>query len=204
MKRSTVAILGDFIGANVKVAKSCLNWEGAFFLTVGLFLLFQEYFLAVDISSIVSNHRFLALYAQFTSSLLVANRFFATPFLAFCFYAILAGTSRGLPRRLCDIMGIYYFLRMVTLLFGLNILIFDVSSSRFLLITQLLFFLPYSLLVWGWVYWRLDVFCLASGRSLFKLEHETETPRVIDYFVAAFSTAFSASISAIKGTSARS
>jgi hypothetical protein len=54
-------------------------------------------------------------------------------------------------RRIGDFLGSYYVLRMITLLFGLNILVFDVQSSRFLLITQLLFSLPYSLLIWGWV-----------------------------------------------------
>ena len=54
-------------------------------------------------------------------------------------------------RRIGDFLGSYYVLRMITLLFGLDILVFDVQSSRFLLITQLLFSLPYSLLIWGWV-----------------------------------------------------
>jgi len=204
MKRPISEVLEDRIGAKRKGAKPYLNWEGAYFLTLGLLLIFQEYFLAVDISSIASNHHVLGLYIHLTSSMLAANKILVAPFLGFCFYATLANTSSGPPRKLCDILGAYYFMRMTTLLVGLNILILDISSSRFLLITQLLFFLPYSLLVWAWVYWRLDAASIASGRPLFRLEHETETPRVIDYFVAAFSTAFSASISAIKGTSARS
>ena len=93
---------------------------------------------------------------------------------------------------------------MIVLLIGLNILIFDIDSSRFLLLTQLIFFLPYALLIWGWIYWRLDMIRLNGGNALFMVQHEIDSPRVIDYFVASFSTVFSASISAIKGTPARS
>ena len=100
-------------------------------------------------------------------------------------------------------MGVYYFLRMATLLIGLNILVFDVTSSRFLLITQLLFFLPYALLVWGWVYWRLDTSAGSKQRQFFRLDIEGENARPVDYLLASFSSVFSASISSIKGRSAR-
>jgi hypothetical protein len=204
MKRPISEVPEDRISAKRKGAKPYLNWEGIYFLTVALFLLFQEYFLAIDITGVASSLHVLYLYVHFTSFMLAANKVLAALFFCFYFYATFASTSTGPPRTLCDFLGAYYFLRMITLLAGLNILIFDVTSSRFLLITHLVFFLPYSLLVWAWVYWRLDAAYIPSGRPLFRLEHETENPRVVDYFVAAFSTAFSASISAIKGTSARS
>jgi|UniRef100_UPI0040477A63 hypothetical protein len=91
---------------------------------------------------------------------------------------------------------------MASLLIGWNLLIFDVTSSRFVLITQLLFFLPYSLLVWGWVYWRLDTDAGRGQQQLFRLDIEGEIPRPIDYLVASFSSVFSASIRGIKGRSA--
>ena len=64
--------------------------------------------------------------------------------------------------------------------------------------------MPYSLLVWGWVYWRLDAFAGASNRPLLRLDCQgVALPRPIDYFVASFSSVFSATINAIKGNSAR-
>ena len=203
MKRPIAEVLGDFFGIKGKVAKPLLNWEGIYFMAVGIFLLFQEYFLTVDISGVVSNYRFLDFYAHFTSSILVVNRFLAAPFLAFFVFATLRSTSSGLPRKVCDFLGVYYFLRMVTLLIGLNLLVFDVTSSRFLLITQLLFFLPYALLVWGWVYWRLDTSAGRKQRQLFRLDIEGENTRPVDYLLASFSSVFSAAISSIKGRSAR-
>jgi len=203
MKRPIAEVLGDFFGIKGKVAKPSLNWEGVYFIAVGTFLLFQEYFLTVDISGVVSNYYFLDLYTRFTSCVLAANRFLSVPLLAFFVFATLRDTSSGPPRRVCDFLGFYYFLRMVTLLIGLNLLVFDVTSSRFLLITQLLFFLPYALLVWGWVYWRLDTNAGRKQRQLFRLDIEGENARPVDYLLASFSSVFSASISSIKGRSAR-
>jgi len=203
MKRPIAEVLGDFFGLKGKVAKPSLNWEGVYFMAVGIFLLFQEFFLTADISGVVSNYRFLDLYAHFTSSILAANRYLSFPLLAFFVFATLRDTSSGLPRRVCDFLGVYYFLRMATLLIGLNILVFDVTSSRFLLITQLLFFLPYALLVWGWVYWRLDTSAGSKQRQFFRLDIEGENARPVDYLLASFSSVFSASISSIKGRSAR-
>ena len=94
-------------------------------------------------------------------------------------------------------------LRMVIQLIGLNILVFDFTTSCFLLITQLFFFLPYALLLWGWIYWRLDTDARLTNHALFRLECERQAPRPVEYFVASFSSVFSASINAIKGNSAR-
>jgi hypothetical protein len=88
-------------------------------------------------------------------------------------------------------------------LIGLNILAFDSVTPKFLLITQLLFFLPYSLSIWGWIYWRLDVIARSKSRLFYRLDCEGSQPRPIDYFVASFSSVFSATISGIKGNSAR-
>jgi len=86
MKRPIAEVLGDFFGIKGKVAKLSLNWEGVYFMAVGIFLLFQEFFLTADISGVVSNYHFLDLYAHFTSSILAANRYLSFPLLAFfCF-----------------------------------------------------------------------------------------------------------------------
>lgn len=203
MSKSTVAELGTLASVKRKGVVSSIHWEGLFFLVIALLLGFQERFLATDASVVSSNYHFLNLYFKFTSALLSSHKFLAIPFLVFFLYSTFRSTSSGLPRRICDFLGIYYFLRMTTLLIGLNLLIFDVTSSRFLLITQLLFFLPYCLLIWGWVYWRLDTSAGSTHRRLFRLDIEREDPRPIDYLISSFSSVFSASISGIKGRSAR-
>ncbi|MFM7455918.1 MAG: hypothetical protein ACKOCA_02540 [Vulcanococcus sp.] len=116
---------------------------------------------------------------------------------------VLSGRKPHWLRRYLDAVGIYVVVRMLIQLFGLNLLVFDSVTPRFTLITQLLFFLPYSLLVWGWVYWRLNAVAGVGKSQWFRLDCEHETPRPIDYILASFASVFSASISSIKGRSAR-
>jgi hypothetical protein len=63
--------------------------------------------------------------------------------------------------------------------------------------------LPYLLLVWGWIYWRLDGVGRAARRPLFRFDVEGEVPRPLDYFVASFSSVLSPTVFAIRGNSVR-
>ncbi|NBQ20173.1 MAG: hypothetical protein EBU30_00305 [Synechococcaceae bacterium WB6_3B_236] len=180
------------------------RWEEIFFFITFSLLCFENLAFVANTEFLSSLHGAIAVFASF--ELFVVGRLSYLTFpliiapLAYLF------ASRGRPkwsRRYLDILGIYLVIRMTIQLIGLNILVFDLTSSRFLLITQLLFFLPYSLLIWGWVYWRLDTSAGSKHRQLFRLDCEAENPRPIDYLVASFSSVFSASISGIKGTSAR-
>lgn len=180
--------------------------EELFFLTLFSLLCVQVFAFVFDTQSIpafrggaigafASFEFFVARYITFISPPLVV-----APLL----YLLVRPTPPGWSRRYMDLVGTYITIRMVIQLMGLNLLVFDRITPRFTLITQLLIFLPYSLLVWGWIYWRLDNGARRSGRQFFRLDCEQDPPRPIDYGVASFSSVFSASISAIKGRTARS
>lgn len=182
------------------------RWEELFFLTVFSLLCFQVFAFVNDTHSIpslrggaigafASFEFFVARYITFISPPLVV-----APLL----YLAIRPTTPDWARKYIDVVGIYIAARMIIQLMGLNLLVFDKVTPRFTLITQLLIFLPYSLLVWGWIYWRLDSGARKSGRQCFRLDCESDPPRPIDYGVASFSSVFSASISAIKGRTARS
>jgi len=79
MKKIIVKALNDCIGSKGAGAKPHLNWEGIYFLAVGLLLIFQEYFLTIDISDAVRDYRFLSIYAQLTSSILFAKEYLENP-----------------------------------------------------------------------------------------------------------------------------
>lgn len=180
------------------------RWEVVFFLTAFWLLTLQVLFFYIDVQSLSSLHGAIAVYAAIDSFILNRLSYVSTP--AFVLPLVYLLLSPALPlwsRRYLDFIGAYVIIRMAMQFVGLNILVFDTVTSRFFLITQLLFFLPYSLLVWGWIYWRLDRVGKAGGQPLFRLDLDGRAPRPIDYFVASFSTVFSASISAIKGMSAR-
>lgn len=180
------------------------RWEVAFFLVIYILLTLQVSFFYGDIQSLSSLHGAIAAYAAF--QLLIADRlsYIATPaILAPLLYLLVLKSKPRWSRRYCDILGVYVVIRMIIQVIGLNILVFDTVTARFLLITQLLFFLPFSLLIWGWIYWRLDSIAISNNRPLFRLDCEQNPPRPLDYFVASFSSVFSASINSIKGNSAR-
>ncbi|MDM7951987.1 MAG: hypothetical protein QUV07_02055 [Cyanobium sp. CZS 25K] len=176
-----------------------------FFAVLWAFLSFQVVFLQSDQQEIGQLHPFVERFVDLNAFIL---KDYGPLFAAITFFllglACLRRSDSRFSRSLFDLLGVYYLVRMAIQLLGLNILVFDSGSSPLLLITQLIFFLPYMLLVWGWVYWRLNRMGVSHGRPLFSLDHEAAMPRVIDYYVASFSTVFSASISNIKGTSARS
>jgi len=183
-----------------------LHWEEIFFLCLLSLLSFQVIFFIFDTKSILgSSGGAVAVFASYESFILTSSSYFTVPLFVAPLTCLLI--YRGRPawaRRYLDFAGIYITARMFIQLVGLNLLVFDRDSPRFALITQLLFFLPYSLLIWGWIYWRLDTFASAAHRRYFRLDCERDPPRPIDYLVASFSSVFSASISAIKGRSARS
>jgi hypothetical protein len=180
------------------------RWEELFFLLVFALLCFENLAFVADPVFLSSLHGATAAFAEFEFFVVRRLSYVTVPFVILPLACLFA--SRGRPqwsRGYLDILGIYFAARMTTQLIGLNILVFDFTTSRFLLITQLLFFLPYALLVWGWIYWRLDTSAGRRRRQLFRLDIEGENPRPIDYLIASFSSVFSASINGIKGRSAR-
>ena len=172
---------------------------------VFVLLSFQVYFFYSDIQSFSGLRGLIAVFVGFESFVATRLSYVSVPLIAFPLAYLFFCKNRPVwVRPYLDFLGVYVLLRLFIQLIGLNILVFDSVTSRFLLISQVLFFLPYSLLIWGWVYWRLDAFARASNRPLFHLDCESVAPpRPIDYFVASFSSVFSATINAIKGNSAR-
>ena len=180
------------------------RWEVLFFLAVYVLLTLQVLFFYSDMQYISSLHGAIAAFAAFESYIVYRLSFVTTPaFLLPLLCLLLLRDKPKWMRRHCDIVGIYVAIRMIIQFVGLNILVFDGVAARSLLITQLLFFLPYSLLIWGWIYWRLNSIAISNNRLLFRLDCEHNPPRPLDYFVASFSSVFSATINSIKGNSAR-
>ena len=127
------------------------QWEALFFLAVDVFLGLQVLFLHSDLPTNDDSHHLLKTYINLTSLMLKIGGYLILPLLLLIGLSIAKRIPPSTGRRIGDFLGSSYVLRMITLLFGLNILVFDVQRSRFFLITQLLFSLPYSLLIWGWV-----------------------------------------------------
>jgi hypothetical protein len=181
------------------------RWEILFFILVFILLGFQVFSFYSDIQSLSDLHGAIAFFVEFESFVATRLTYVSLPLILFPLVYLFSQSRKPTwARPYLDFLGVYVIFRLVIQLIGLNVLVFDSVTSRFLLISQVLFFLPYSLLIWGWVYWRLDTLARASNQPLFRLDCEGVAPlRPIDYFVASFSSVFSATINAIKGNSAR-
>lgn len=110
--------------------------------------------------------------------------------------AVLAISCLCLPlpekrrRRFIDVMYLLITIRLLMLFCILNLMIFLPPADPVLLFTQLLLFLPCLLLVWGWIYWRVDTYAVDSGqgRIFASSTSDDEIPPAFDYFLASFTS----------------
>lgn len=93
-------------------------------------------------------------------------------------------------RLLMDVMYLLMVVRLLLLFSVLNLMIFLPPADPVLLFVQLLLFLPCLLCVWGWIYWRVDSYFVASGvgRIFSSSTSGDEIPPAFDYFIASFTS----------------
>jgi hypothetical protein len=89
------------------------------------------------------------------------------------------------------------------MLFGiLNLMIFLPPSDRVLLFSQLLLFLPCLLLVWGWIYWRVDTRSVLLGRGRIfasSTSQDDDIPPPYDYLLASFTSLLTTTLDNFNG-----
>lgn len=104
-------------------------------------------------------------------------------------------------RAIVDTFALWYILRIAHLFILINLLIFLSTSDHVLLIAQLLLFLPCTLLMWGWIYWRMDVrSCINTGKPMFAFDlADGMSPTVYDYFLVSFTSLISHTLSGFSG-----
>ena len=177
------------------------NWEVFIFLAVGLLLLES---LAVVKSVPVSSYR-----DGLVGELLpLLDTYFhvVTPVLApisivlACVCCSMPAQSR-LRRALIDTFALFYLIRVFLLFILLNILLFARATDAELLVVQLFLFLPSLLLMWGWIYWRFDLYSLKSrGRPMFLFLYLGDSlPIAYDYFLASFVSLLSNTLAGFAG-----
>jgi len=114
----------------------------------------------------------------------------------------LVNPSRSRSRRiLIDTMAVVFMGKIVVIFFLLNLLILFPPSDRVLPITQLLLFLPCLLLMWGWIYWRMDISSTARhGKRMFLFKMSAdESPGPYDYVLASFTSLISTTLGGFTG-----
>ena len=64
--------------------------------------------------------------------------------------------KRSIPRIIFDFFGILFVLRLIFGFVFVNVLIFMPAASPPLLLGQIIAFLPFFVMTWGWLMWRVD------------------------------------------------
>ena len=100
-------------------------------------------------------------------------------------------------RAIIDIFALWYIPRIIDLFFLINLLIFlRMPDHHALLILQLLAFLTSHLLMWGWIYRRVDIGKqIASGKAIFDFKlTDSISPTIYDAFLASFTSLISSTL----------
>ncbi len=104
-----------------------------------------------------------------------------------CFFLPLSPRWR---RLLIDAMFLLVIIRVIISFATMNLMILLPPADRAFLFSQLLLFLPCFLLVWGWIYWRVDTYSVSLGRGRIFTSSTSgdDIPSPSDYFIASFTS----------------
>jgi hypothetical protein len=114
---------------------------------------------------------------------------------------LLLPLSIKLRRFIVDAFAIWFALRIADLFLLINLLVFLRMPDHAQLILQLLIFLPCLLLMWGWVYWRVDIGSqIATGKGIFDFKlADAASPTIYDYFLVSFTSLISSTLNGFSG-----
>lgn len=104
-------------------------------------------------------------------------------------------------RLLVDIYAFWYIFRIADLFILINLIIFLRVSDHAQLILQLVIFLACLLMMWGWIYWRVDTGSrIASGKEIFDFKlPDRASPTIYDYFLVSFTSLISNTLNGFSG-----
>ena len=104
-------------------------------------------------------------------------------------------------RSVVDIFALWFIFRIADLFLLINLLIFLRIPDHAQLIVQLLIFLPCLLLMWGWIYGRVDVGSqISSDKAIFDFKlADGAWPTVYDYFLVSFTSLISSTLNGFSG-----
>lgn len=177
------------------------NWEIFLLTAIGLLLL-----LSLSSAGVISPESSRYPLARWLLKSLGILHMVVVP-LMLPLSVLLAGVMLFMPRRsrlrrsLIDLFALWYTLRILLDFLLINLLLFVPVPDHTLLALQLVCFLPCLLLIWGWIYWRLDMHALKHhGKEMFQFNNASPSEtRVYDYFLASFNSILSQTLSGFTG-----
>ncbi|WP_255147982.1 hypothetical protein [Synechococcus sp. ATX 2A4] len=121
--------------------------------------------------------------------------------LAALMYCMVTPSKSRWRRILIDALAVFGVFKILVMFLLLNFLIFFPPSDRVMPILQLLLFLPSLLLIWGWIYWRMDIRYIArNGKRMFLFRMSADdSPGPYDYVLASFTSLISSTLGGFTG-----
>jgi hypothetical protein len=93
-------------------------------------------------------------------------------------------TSHRIPRIVLDFFGGFFVFRMVIGLIFVNALLFVPAASPRLLLGQILVFIPFFSMAWGWLLWRIDCWGNGPAGQTITIAEAKEPITSFDYYHA--------------------
>lgn len=103
-------------------------------------------------------------------------------FLAPLIWMLALFTNYRIPRLVLDGFGAYFVFRLIFGLVFVNALLFIPAASPRLLLGQILAFIPFFVMVWGWLIWRIDCFGPTSPQQIIAISEAKEPITAFDYY----------------------
>lgn len=95
--------------------------------------------------------------------------------------------KRMLPRIIFDFFGALFVFRLLFGFVFVNVLIFLPAASPPLLLGQIIAFLPFFVMLWGWLMWRVDCSGQESPQQIIAISGAHEPIQSFDYYHASAS-----------------
>lgn len=113
--------------------------------------------------------------------------------------ALLMG--RSVPRLLFDFCGGWYIFKFIFGFLVVNALLFTPAVSPHLLLWQIVAYIPFFIVTWGWIFWRVDFVGRSSPQQVIALPDALEPITSFDYYHSSLLSLVNKGTSSVKGVS---
>lgn len=107
--------------------------------------------------------------------------------------------KRLLPRIIFDSIGALFVFRLIFGFVFVNVLIFLPAASPPLLLGQIVAYLPFFVMAWGWLMWRIDCRGQESPQQIITISEAHEPINSFDYYHASANCVINQGKSGFKG-----
>ncbi len=107
--------------------------------------------------------------------------------------------KRPIPRIIFDSFGTLFVFRLIIGFIFINVLIFLPAASPSLLLGQIIAYLPFFVMTWGWLMWRIDCCGQGSPQQIIAIPEAQGAIKSFDYYHASANSVINQGKSGFRG-----